>query len=356
MLGKMQFRLNTFNIFFVMKTFLKILGGLVGLVVVLLLVGFLLPAQVHVERSQVIKAPAGLLYEQVNQLKAWNAWSPWHGIDPKTQYTFSEPASGVGSWYTWTSKNPNVGNGKLSIDSVVPAQFIRTRLEFEGMEPAFADYIFQSEGEGTKVTWTMDADMGGNPLSRWFGLFFDGMIGPDYEKGLSGLARVADSLQKIAPAMPIFDVKVEQTQAFVGLGVAKTAKISELSELMGPMYGQVAEAATAQKLTIDKAFNITTMYDEAGGNIAFIAGMITNQAGKAQGSVTPISIPAQTCAVVDYFGPYEGLEAAYRAIMAWGEKNGKKLGEQPREIYMNNPEEVKDPAKFHTRIYWPIEG
>ena len=42
---------------------------------------------------------------------------------------------------------------------------------------------------GSEVTWRMDADMGGNPVFRVFGLFMDGMMGKIFDKGLANLAK-----------------------------------------------------------------------------------------------------------------------------------------------------------------------
>jgi hypothetical protein len=35
--------------------------------------------------------------------------------------------------------------------------------------------------------------MGGNPVNRWFGLFMDRLVGPDFEAGLGNLKRVAEA-------------------------------------------------------------------------------------------------------------------------------------------------------------------
>ena len=48
------------------------------------------------------------------------------------------------------------------------------------------------EGSATKVTWTMDGDMGRNPLFRWLALFGDRTVGPDFEAGLANLKALAD--------------------------------------------------------------------------------------------------------------------------------------------------------------------
>ena len=47
-------------------------------------------------------------------------------------------------------------------------------------------------GAGTQVTWTMNGDMGSNPLYRWMALFMDKMVGPDFEAGLANLKALAE--------------------------------------------------------------------------------------------------------------------------------------------------------------------
>jgi len=36
-------------------------------------------------------------------------------------------------------------------------------------------------------------DLGAGPIRRYFGLFMDGMIGPDYERGLGRLKTLAEA-------------------------------------------------------------------------------------------------------------------------------------------------------------------
>ena len=42
-------------------------------------------------------------------------------------------------------------------------------------------------GDGTKVAWTFTADLGNNPVARYFGLMFDKWVGADCEKGVAKL-------------------------------------------------------------------------------------------------------------------------------------------------------------------------
>ncbi len=77
-----------------MKTFKKILLGLLAFIVVVLIVGFFLPRKTHVERSAEISASPEVVYDQVNNLKNWVTWSPWHHLDPKMKMEYFGPESG----------------------------------------------------------------------------------------------------------------------------------------------------------------------------------------------------------------------------------------------------------------------
>jgi hypothetical protein len=39
----------------------------------------------------------------------------------------------------------------------------------------------------------MEGDLGRNPLYRWFGVFMDKLVGPDFESGLSNLKRLGEA-------------------------------------------------------------------------------------------------------------------------------------------------------------------
>jgi hypothetical protein len=173
---------------------MRILKRIIIFLVLLVAIGFFLPGTTHVERSINVNAPAEKVFENVNDLRKWNAWSPWSKIDPNTKWTYSEPsASGTGAWYSWVSDNRSVGKGKMTITESKPNEFVKYNLEFEGMgssKPSFK--LVPKDSLNTQVTWVMDSDNGWNPISRWFGVFMDKMLGPDFEKGLAGLKSLSE--------------------------------------------------------------------------------------------------------------------------------------------------------------------
>jgi uncharacterized protein YndB with AHSA1/START domain len=174
-----------------MRIALKIVAYLIGLIVLVLLAGFLLPSGYSAQRSVTINAPAEKVYPLVSNVKEWKRWTVWNQRDPNMQLSYSGPESGVGAKWAWKSKTE--GNGAMEFTAAEPNKRLAYALQMEGMTPAPGDIKFEPAGNGTKVTWFMSGDAGMNPLFRWFGYFMDRLVGPDFEAGLMNLKKLAES-------------------------------------------------------------------------------------------------------------------------------------------------------------------
>ena len=174
-----------------MKILKNVFLVLLALIAVLLLVALFLPAKVHVERNLAINAPPEKIYEQINVLKNWEKWSPWHKLDPDMKLQYSGPESGVGAKYAWQSKQRSVGNGTLTISKITPNEFLETAMHFDDGDGTGV-FKLEKAQNATKVIWAMDTDMGKNPVGRFMGLMMDKMVGPDFEKGLNNLKAICE--------------------------------------------------------------------------------------------------------------------------------------------------------------------
>jgi uncharacterized protein YndB with AHSA1/START domain len=174
--------------------------GLLALLVVLLGVIATRPDAFEIKRSLRIDAPPEVIFSQLNDFHAWNAWSPWDKRDPNMKRTFSGAPSGVGHEYEW-SGNKDVGQGKMTITEAVPAQHLGLDLEFITPFPAKnrTDFTLVKSGEGTTVTWAMSGKntMMGKAMSLVMDM--DKLVGPDFEAGLANLRRVSEAA-RAAPA------------------------------------------------------------------------------------------------------------------------------------------------------------
>ncbi|MCB1682621.1 MAG: SRPBCC family protein [Rhodospirillales bacterium] len=147
--------------------------------------------QFKLSRSTVIPAPTGKVFEQVNNLKNWNAWSPWARMDPNAKNSFEGPEAGVGAVMGWAG-NKNVGEGKMTIIESRPDELVKFKLEFykpfKGTNQA--EFTFRPEGSGTHVTWSMTGDK--NFIAKAMHLVMDceKMVGGQFEDGFKNLDEV----------------------------------------------------------------------------------------------------------------------------------------------------------------------
>ena len=181
-----------------MKFLKTLLIGLIGLFVLLAIAGLFLPSSARVERSIVIERAPSVIFPVINSFERFNEWSPWHGIDPNATYTYSGPASGVGANMKWVG-NDEVGSGSQTITASVPDQRIAIELTFGDMTPSQVEMLLSPEGDGTRVTWTLESKFGYDLAGRYFGLLMDKFVGADYEKGLAQLKAVVEKAPTPAP-------------------------------------------------------------------------------------------------------------------------------------------------------------
>ena len=166
------------------------------LLVVLVIAAYMLPRQVHVDRSIAIDAPRAAVFAQINGFGTFNSWSPWFELDPDARYTLEGPAAGVGAKMSWVGDPATLGSGSQVVTASQPDERVAADVDFGKGGIAKQVISLTANGAGTKVTWGIDVDLGMNPVSRYFGLAFDGMIGKDFEKGLGNLKKVVEGQTK----------------------------------------------------------------------------------------------------------------------------------------------------------------
>jgi len=177
-----------------MKILKKILMGFGILLLVLVLVSFFLPSKVHVERSKEFAAKPEEVFPYFNNYHNWNKWNPWFELDPNMKLTYSGPEEGTGAYYKWESEKREAGSGSMLITVSKPNELVINELDFKGQGKAMSRATFEPTASGgTKLTWSLDSDMGMNPIGKYVGVFFmDKMIGESYEKGFSNLETLVE--------------------------------------------------------------------------------------------------------------------------------------------------------------------
>lgn len=339
-----------------MRILKKIVIALVLIVVAAAGISFLLPRQVHVERSAVIDAPRASVFVLVNGFRNFNKWSPWHEMDPQAKHTYEGPDTGVGAKMSWSGDPKTVGSGSQEIVESHPWDAVRVSLDFGDQGKAMAQYTLTPEGSGTRITWGFDTDLGMNPVSRYFGLMFDGMIGKDYEKGLASLKTLAEGL----PKADFSDLKVEPvevapaTVAYVSTSSPKDEKA--IAAAIGGAYAQVGRFMTANRLKqAAPPITINTKWDDSG--YQFDAAIPLERAPDRE---VPANSPVkvrQTYAgkalKVVHLGPYRDMQATYDKLFAYVAAYGYEPAGSSWDEYVSDPGNTAEPDLI-THVYLPI--
>jgi hypothetical protein len=171
----------------------KILIGVVVVVAALAVYVAFQPSEFSVSRSATFAAPTSAVFAQVNELKKWEAWSPWQKKDPQAKNSYEGPAAGTGASMSWAG-NKEVGEGRMTIVESSPTALVRFKLEFFKPFAATntAEFSFKEEGGRTALTWSMRGQ--NNFIGKAMCLVFDmdKMVGGDFEAGLAGIKSIVE--------------------------------------------------------------------------------------------------------------------------------------------------------------------
>ena len=174
---------------------MKIVKALLVIVLVLatalLLGGLLISPQFSVARSATIAAPPEAVYGLIADPRRWKEWSVWNRRDPQMAMTYSGAASGAGAVWSW--KSASEGDGRMSFTAAEPGRRVSYELFFPDFGTTSTGALtLVPENGGTRITWTLAGNLGGNPMMRWFALAMDGMVGNDFDAGLANLKALAE--------------------------------------------------------------------------------------------------------------------------------------------------------------------
>ncbi|WP_228444842.1 SRPBCC family protein [Chryseobacterium echinoideorum] len=176
-----------------MKTILKFIGIIILLLIVYAIIAMLAFGKIyHYEKSTTINAPKEKVWQQISSMRAFNHWNPWMKLDPNMKIVYSGNEGQIGDRYCWDSKNDDAGAGCQEIKELVENQKQKTEMIFQRpfAGQATSEIMLSSEGNGTKVTWTMDTEQ-----ETWMKIMrpmMDYQMGKSYGEGLQKLKQVSE--------------------------------------------------------------------------------------------------------------------------------------------------------------------
>lgn len=337
-----------------MKIIKALLFSLVALVAIAATVGFFSPAHVHVERSIVINAPAEIVFAQVNNFKNWKSWSPWYKKDTAMKMEFNSIETGAGAGYKWSSNNPDVGSGDMTMTASTPDS-ICTAINLK-YGPSMGKFFFAKKDSATQVTWVMEKDMGMNPIGRLMGRFMDKMLGPDFESGLANLKQVAEAIPTGPKTYRGYEVKEEDAAEKIYIIKKDSITWDSIETYCSKNIPLIFEAIGKAKLEIAGAVsNLYFKWDSISKTavMAVAVPVIGDAKTKVKGFETLV-VPSGKNLHIVYMGSYNSIGNAHYAMDDYMKQNNFLQGSPVTEEYLLGPDKETDSTKWVTNVYYRV--
>jgi effector-binding domain-containing protein len=331
-----------------MKKFAIVVGALI---VVYLILGFVGPKEVKVERSVKINGSQASVYELMKDLKFFQEkWSPWSKMDPNMQVEyFGEPGT-VGSGYTWKG-NDSVGSGKLEFNMFTQDSIIQT-LTFEGMGDSKAYYqIIPKDSSMADVTWgvSFPVDFFSRPIMLFMDM--DAMMGKDFENGLGLLKTEAEKKIRYNG----FDITVEQWPARVFYGKKATVKFDGMKSFFDKSYAMIMGNVTKNNIPLTGAPSAIYYTWDMEKQMTDVAAVVPVAAETTVSGLDKFEIAASNNVLkIAYYGSWDGSESAHFAMDNYM-KDHNMTDAVVLEEYVTDPKTVSNPSEILTNIYYIIK-
>ena len=128
--------------------------------------------------------------------------------------------------------------------------------------------------------------------------------------------------------------------------------VSALPTVIGRLYGQVMQYVGAMGAQATGA-PFVAYYNMDMENLDIAAGFPVDRALPGDGEVTTGILPAGDYATCMHIGPYDQVGAAYAALTAFVQQQGRTPTGVAYEFYFNSPLETP-PAELQTLVLFPL--
>ncbi len=318
------------------------------------------PDSYNVKQTKLIKAPASLIFNNINDFKNWKQWGPWHDEDDTIKETYPEQTSDVGGSYSWTSEK---GSGNMKTIAVEKNKSITQKLQFGDFTPTDVYWTFEEVENGTNVTWGMKNDTAPFMFKIMVAMAgsWEKIFEPMLNSGLNKLDKVIQETLIKNPPKPKVNYHatdiVEKNlpkQYFIGYFIK--GKISEMTQDF-QTYMPKAGMYMGQNNLIGKATPgaVYIKWDMENNAAEYYIGLFTQDDVTPKAEMKKVTIPEGKAIMVSKFGAYgEGDMDVHMDIEKYMKSNNLKMGKYVWEKYMNDPTTVK-PIEVQTDIYYAVK-
>lgn len=322
----------------------------------MLLAAVFAPSSITVRRSVKINAPQKVVFSQVANFENWKKWDAWYAMDTAQKRTYFGTLNDKKQGYSWSSENPDVGNGRMEMTEIVGMDKLAYTFYFDD-RPTNGAFLLNTEGEKTEVVWEMYSELG-YPF-KLMNYFIDPLVGPDFEKGLANLKTVAE-------AMPKENISDGSVQVVNELGVnyallkAVDLPMEDVEKFLSDSYTEIYGYTSTNGLTPQgPPRGLYYEWNEEKGTATLAAAVpISGFSGSQEKSLQlgiGVSVVTNNYVACEYTGGASTNYRAHSALASWADTNDKRILEPVVEEYKKGWMETADTLQYQTKIYYYYE-
>lgn len=312
----------------------------------------------HVEESRILEAPAPLLFEQVNNYESWSSWS-W--LDSQEyNITLGDTTKGEGARLRWNSGD--IGDGSLLTINSESFARLEQRLVFDaGIAQSNGNmyWILEPVPEGTRVSIGLEGSQDFKEKLAYTlrSNEIEEIFAPKFREALETLEK------RTKTKMEEFSVEINGITEHGGgfyMYSSTATRLSEVQHRGAEMLKEINHYMDENDISVNgNPFLIYNERDQDNASAIFSAAVPTpSRVITPSGSpVLTGFLPAQKVLKTTLKGNHKNAQLAWDEAYKYIEENELtlKLRGETFEIFITDPLEEINPARWVTEIYIPIE-
>jgi len=336
-----------------MKTIKILTTILIVIIIGTLIWAAFLPSKIEIKQQVMIKAPVAVVFDEINDLRNWDNWSPYKDSSLASKYI--GPIRGVGAKVMWTDKKE--GEALLTITETKQFEYIKANLTSKERDnTAEILFTFEQIGDSTKVSWERNIEDLSYPFGRFVGWMLEKGYNYNFNRGLKSMKEYIET-NKSEPEYYGFETTLKVFSGRNYLAMDDSCLIDDMSSRINRAFDAIRNYAEELDIkpsgvpmiewhsyNIDDYSNFTCMIPYDTTNIA------------TSFTVYFKSIPTYNVAMVQYEGSYDYSYYAWIALDNYRMFHNLRIAGDPIEEYIVGPRNETDSSKFITNIYFPYKG
>ncbi len=330
--------------------------------IAILVIPAFLPDKIEVETEKEFTMPAGIIFEDFNNVNNFSKWEPWTFADTAAVKEFFSPYKGKGAGYKWNSGNEH---GFLTISEIVKNEKIRYTLEGYGLgkNTEMNVSFIQIDSINTNVKWSLSSEKLGY-FSRYYTYFTADKLKEKMESGL-------ENLEKLLSKEPHSEKQTEElqpgiiaTEEFEGLKLITIPNETTLEEdeintatdeSLGLIYSYLKDFIKLDENEIGKAISYFDYIDNASKKAKFHTGYSIDGSVKLREDMEIISLPASKLLICIHKGNFEDMNLTISKMKDYAKENNLKLSNSFWQEFINRPLPNEAQDNSMTKISIPIQ-